>query len=153
MASISQKLFFFFASFFLLTELMFWSAKGHIYMHILNMLVTSVQKFKLVALKLWKELIIKTCYHIKGLYQKCLSQKCRNFVKHYLSTLKHQIHILNMLVTSLQSFVLIAWNLWDRCWSLTSKLTRSTMPKFCQNCFFLLQKVTCISSVTIVTRA
>lgn len=33
-------------------------------------------------------------------------------------------------------FRIDAWNLWDRCWSLTSKLTRSTMPKFCQNCFF-----------------
>ena len=46
----------------ILSKIIFLSAKSH--MHIFNMLIISVQSFKLIAWKLWEELITQTCYPI-----------------------------------------------------------------------------------------
>ena len=46
----------------ILSTIIFLPAKSH--MHIFNMLITSVQSLKLIAWKLWEELITKTCYPI-----------------------------------------------------------------------------------------
>ena len=46
----------------ILSKIIFLPAKNH--MHIFNMLITSVQSFKLITWKLWEELITQTCYPI-----------------------------------------------------------------------------------------
>ena len=43
----------------ILSKITFLPAKSH--MHIFNMLITSMQSFKLIAWKLWEELITQTC--------------------------------------------------------------------------------------------
>ena len=70
-------------------------------MHIFNMLIISVQSFKLIAWKLWEELITQTCYpilkpnlkivqvQIEALPENYLSPKCRNFVKNYFFPCKN----------------------------------------------------------------
>ena len=45
-----------------LSKMIFLPAKR--YMHIFNILIASVQSFKLIAWKLWEELITQTCYPI-----------------------------------------------------------------------------------------
>ena len=60
-------------------------------MHIFNMLITSVQSFKLVTWKLWEELITQTCYPILKPNLKLATQywsltwklSMSNFVKNY----------------------------------------------------------------------
>ena len=46
----------------ILSKIIFSPAQCH--MHIFNMLITSVQSFKVIAWKLWKEYITQTCYPI-----------------------------------------------------------------------------------------
>ena len=44
----------------ILSKIIFLLAQSH--MHIYNMLITSVKRFKLIAWKPWEELITQTCY-------------------------------------------------------------------------------------------
>ena len=46
----------------ILSKIILLPAKSH--MHIFNILITSVKSFKLIAWKLWEELITQTCYPI-----------------------------------------------------------------------------------------
>ena len=55
-----------------LSKMIFLPAKSH--MHIFNMLITCVQSFKLIAWKLWEELITQTCYSILKPNLKILSK-------------------------------------------------------------------------------
>ena len=58
-------------------------------MHIFNMLIKSMQSFKLIAFKPWEELITQTCYpSLKANLKIVLSRKCRNFVKNYFLVCK-----------------------------------------------------------------
>ena len=59
-------------------------------MHIFNILIISVQSFKLIARKPWKELITQTCYPmLKADLKIVLSRKCPNFVKNYFFVCKN----------------------------------------------------------------
>ena len=75
-------------------------------MHIFNMLITSVQSFKLIAWKLWEELIIQTGYPI--LKSNLKIQNVQNVVilsKIIFLPAKNDMHIFNMLTTSVQKFI------------------------------------------------
>ena len=58
-------------------------------------------------------LIHKLPPHIEAKSENCLSPKCRNFVKNYFLLVKSHMHIFNMLITSVKSFKLTAWKLWE----------------------------------------
>ena len=108
----------------ILSKMIFLPAKSH--MHIFNMLITFVHSFKLIAWKLWEELITQTCYpilkpNLKKLatqywsltWRNCLSPKHSNSVENYFLLAKSHMHIFNILITSVKSFKLITWKLWE----------------------------------------
>ena len=84
-------------------------------MHIFSMLIASVQSFKLIAWRPWEELITQTCYPILKANLKAI--KVENTVillKIIFSPAKYSMHISNMFTTSILSFKLIAWTLWEK---------------------------------------
>ena len=120
-------------------------------MHIFNMLITSVQSFKLIAWKLWEELITQTCYPIlkPNLKPNLKIVEVKNVVilsKVIFLPAKSHMHIFNMLITSVQCFKLIAWKLWEELitqtatpyWCLTWKLSKSKI--FVKNYFLVYLK-------------
>ena len=100
----------------ILSKIIFLPAKSH--MHIFNMLITSVQSFKLIAWKLWEELITQTCNPIlkPNLKPNLKIVQVQNVVilsKIIFLPAKKHMHIFNMLTISVQSFKLITWKLWE----------------------------------------
>ena len=90
--------------------------KSH--MHIFNMLITSVQSFKLIAWKLWEEMITQTCYpilkpNLKPNLNIVWVQNVVILSKVIILPAKSHMHIFNMLITSVHSFKLIARKLWE----------------------------------------
>ena len=78
-------------------------------MHIFNMLIASEQSFKLIGGKLWEELITQTCYPIlKPNLKIVLVQNAVILSIIIFLPAKSHMHIFNMLITSVQSFKLIA---------------------------------------------
>ena len=78
------------------------------------MLVIRVQSFELNAWKLWEELITQSCYPLLKPNLKIVEVK--NVVilsKISFSPAESHMHIFNMLKTSVQSFNLIAWKVWE----------------------------------------
>ena len=76
-------------------------AKRHI--HIFNMLITSVQSFKLIAWKLWEELITQTCHPILKPNLKIFQvQNAVHLSKMMFLLAKSHMHIFNMLITSVK---------------------------------------------------
>ena len=76
--------------------MIFLPAKSH--MHIFNMLKTSVQSFKLIAWKLWAELITQTCYPIlKPNLKIVYVQNAVILSKIIFLSAKSHMHISNML--------------------------------------------------------
>ena len=100
--------------------MIFLCAKSH--MHIFNMLQTSVHSFKLIAWKLWEELITQTCYPILKPNLLLPHIEVQNAVilsKIIFSPAKIHMHIFNMLIKSVKSFKLIAWKLWEELYTQT----------------------------------
>ena len=65
-------------------------------MHIFIMFTTSLQSFKLIACKLWEELVTQTCYPtLKANLKIVLSRKSCNFVKNYFFICKNLQYIHN----------------------------------------------------------
>ena len=95
--------------------MIFWPTKSHMHIfNMFNMLITSVQRFKLIAWKLWEELITQTCYPILKPNLKIVwVQNAVILSKMIFLPAKSHMHIFNMLITSVQSFKLIAWKLWE----------------------------------------
>ena len=95
--------------------MIFLLAKSH--MHIFIMLIISVQSFKLIACKPWEEFITQTCYStLKANLKTVLSRKCHKFVKNYIFVFKNShahLQYIFMLITSVQSFKLIACKPWE----------------------------------------
>ena len=88
-------------------KIFFLSAKSH--MHIFNMLIISVQSFKLIALKLREQSITQTCYPIlKPNLKIVYVQNAVILSKIIFLPAKCPMHIFNVLITSVQSFKLIA---------------------------------------------
>ena len=97
----------------ILSKIIFLPAKSH--MHIFNMLITSVQSFKLIAWKLWKELITQSCYPILKPDLKFVQvQNAVILSKIIFLPANSHMHIFNMLITSVQSFKLIACKPWEK---------------------------------------
>ena len=81
-------------------------------MHIFNMLLIAVQSFKLIAWKPWEitqsyYLLLKPNLKIVWVQNAVISSKMT-----FLAAKSH-MHIFNMLITSVRSFKLIAWKLWE----------------------------------------
>ena len=117
------------------------------------MLITSVQSFKLIAWKLWEDLITQTCYPILKHNLKIVFVENAIILSNIIFLLvKSHMHIFNMLMCKVSNWLLEnpgrSWlhKLTTLCWRLTSKLSKSKMPWFCQKLFFDLQKFTCTSS-------
>ena len=83
-------------------------------MDIFNMLLTSVQSFKLIAWILWDELITQTYYPILKPNLKIVQvQNGVILSKIIFLPARSHMYIFYMLIISVQSFKLIAWKLWE----------------------------------------
>ena len=121
------------------------------------MLITSVKSFKLIAWKLWEELITQTCYPIlKPNLKIVYVQNAVILSKLILLLAKNHMHIFIMLITSVQSFKLIACIPWEElitqtCYpTLKANLNIVLSQKcrnFVKNYFFVCKKFTCTSSI------
>ena len=80
-------------------------------MHIFNMLLIAVQSFKMNAWKPWEELITQSYYLLLKPNLKIVwVQNAVILSRTIFLPAKSHMRILNMLVRSVQSFKMIAWN-------------------------------------------
>ena len=84
-------------------------------MHIFNMLLIAVQSFKMTAWKPWEELITQSYYLLLKPSLKIIQvQNAVILSKIIFLSAKSHMHVFNMLITSVKSFKLIAWKLWEK---------------------------------------
>ena len=95
----------------ILSKIIFLCVKKN--MHIFNMLLIAVQSFKMNAWKPWEELITQSYLFLKPSLKIIWVQNAVILSKIIFLSAKSHMHIFNMLITSVQSFKLIAWKLWE----------------------------------------
>ena len=137
----------------ILSKIIFLCAKSH--MHISNMLVIYLQSFKLNAWKLWQRLITQSCYPILKPNLKIFwVENAVILSKIICASARSYMLIFSVLVTSVQSFNLLAWKLWEELITQTYypmkpnlKIVLVENAIISSKIIFRLRKVACTCSI------